>query len=105
MAFSTPRSTHKAFQEGLKRTTKPDLSAQEINDRKAAIDKNITDLLQAQARVKKEIVEQYGTVRTSKEQTINQLKKAAIEAQGEMTAAGALAKGDIISAQIDELAG
>ena len=105
MGFSTPRSTYKAFQEGLKRTTKPDLSAQEINDRKAAIDKNITDLLQAQARVKKEIVEQYGTVRTSKEQTINQLKKAAIEAQGEMTAAGALAKGDIISAQIDELAG
>ena len=97
--ISTPFNVYEAYEKGLRTKYKTPLSPEEIMARKTDIDQNIVKLLEAQARLKTEMVQQYGTVRTAKEQTTNQIQVAAINYFAETGAATTEAQGRVLATE------
>ena len=103
--FTTPGNAYRAYKKGLTTTTKPGLSAQEKIEAKAALNKEIAALVRENTKLKKEMVQQYGTVRTAREQTVNQVRVAAINAYGRMGAARVEGDAEIQAAKVSALYG
>jgi hypothetical protein len=97
MAYSTVRSTTKAYQKGLTTRIKPGLSAEDIAKRKAELNKEIRLILTERSRYQTEVVEQYGGVAATVANRQNDAITAYMGAFAEVKSAAVRARADALA--------